>query len=396
MALTRREIGQRLRELREAIGFTQAQVAEKLDMHRPTISEIEAGRRAVTSEELYSFAELYATSVSDLLADPKPTTETAVEVLYRWQEPERPETRVAIKQFVERCRAEREVEQLLGLPLRRETRPAYRADMPRSKWEAIHQGNQMAEQERRRLDLGSGPVRSILDFLERQGVTIGPVTVVEGEDIDGFYFETEDLGPCIAVNPKRDDWTGFRAAFTAAHEYAHWLLRDCQVELFAFHAGTDDVREVRANAFAAAFLMPEAGLREYFDSVGLLQDGRIPHLSPGDVVQAMDHFGVSRNALLYRLKNIGLIDDEMRQSLWDFPVRPTAAALKIRLGRRRYIGMRLPMLAVHAWRRGLISASRAASLCELDLTDYKRLVQRIGEEPEVAPATPLLGAATVG
>lgn len=32
-------------------------------MHRPTISEIEAGRRRVTAEELKTFAELYAVSV---------------------------------------------------------------------------------------------------------------------------------------------------------------------------------------------------------------------------------------------------------------------------------------------------------------------------------------------
>jgi len=35
-----------------------------LSMHRPTISEIEAGRRRVTAEELATFARIYEVSVA--------------------------------------------------------------------------------------------------------------------------------------------------------------------------------------------------------------------------------------------------------------------------------------------------------------------------------------------
>lgn len=52
-------IANRLRAAREAAGLSQGQVAKKLDLHRPTISEIEAGRRSVSAEELAEFARLY-------------------------------------------------------------------------------------------------------------------------------------------------------------------------------------------------------------------------------------------------------------------------------------------------------------------------------------------------
>jgi transcriptional regulator with XRE-family HTH domain len=55
----REGIAGRLRMAREAVGLSQGQVAKRLDMHRPTISEIEAGRRRVSAEEIASFAELY-------------------------------------------------------------------------------------------------------------------------------------------------------------------------------------------------------------------------------------------------------------------------------------------------------------------------------------------------
>lgn len=52
-------IANRLRAAREQSGLSQGQVAKKLNLHRPTISEIEAGRRSVSVEELAEFARLY-------------------------------------------------------------------------------------------------------------------------------------------------------------------------------------------------------------------------------------------------------------------------------------------------------------------------------------------------
>ncbi len=45
-------------------GLTQGQVAKIRGWHRPTVSEIEAGRRRVSADELTSLAELYGVSVS--------------------------------------------------------------------------------------------------------------------------------------------------------------------------------------------------------------------------------------------------------------------------------------------------------------------------------------------
>jgi len=56
-------IAARLKEARELAGLSQGQAAKKLEMHRPTISEIEAGNRNVTAPELARFAELYDVDV---------------------------------------------------------------------------------------------------------------------------------------------------------------------------------------------------------------------------------------------------------------------------------------------------------------------------------------------
>ena len=55
---------------RELAGLSQGQTAKLLNMHRPTISEIEAGRRNVKAVELSIFAKLYGVQI-DWLTDEK-------------------------------------------------------------------------------------------------------------------------------------------------------------------------------------------------------------------------------------------------------------------------------------------------------------------------------------
>ncbi|WP_265942244.1 helix-turn-helix domain-containing protein [Dechloromonas sp. A34] len=62
-------VASRLREARKMAGLSQGQVAKMLELHRPTISEIEAGNRRVSADELSKFAELYDVTISWLLAE---------------------------------------------------------------------------------------------------------------------------------------------------------------------------------------------------------------------------------------------------------------------------------------------------------------------------------------
>jgi len=59
----------RLRVAREAAGLSQGQVAKLMNMHRPTISAMEAGNRRITADELAKLADLYDTKLSWLLGD---------------------------------------------------------------------------------------------------------------------------------------------------------------------------------------------------------------------------------------------------------------------------------------------------------------------------------------
>ena len=73
-ATMRQAIASRLRLARERAGLTQGQVANNLGWHRPTVSEIEAGRRKVPAEELSTLADLYGVDVAWIVGEDSPSS----------------------------------------------------------------------------------------------------------------------------------------------------------------------------------------------------------------------------------------------------------------------------------------------------------------------------------
>lgn len=62
-------IAARLRLARQQAGLSQGQVAKLLGLHRPSVSEMEAGRRNVTIEEMSRLAQMYGVGMSWLACE---------------------------------------------------------------------------------------------------------------------------------------------------------------------------------------------------------------------------------------------------------------------------------------------------------------------------------------
>lgn len=65
----RTRIAERLKEARKLAGLSQGHVAKLLDLHRPSVSEMEAGNRRVSADELARLAEIYDVSVAWLIGE---------------------------------------------------------------------------------------------------------------------------------------------------------------------------------------------------------------------------------------------------------------------------------------------------------------------------------------
>ena len=75
-AARRTLIAERLKEARKLAGVSQGHVAKILGLHRPSISEIEAGNRRVSADELARLADIYDVSVAWLLGEARDTLDT--------------------------------------------------------------------------------------------------------------------------------------------------------------------------------------------------------------------------------------------------------------------------------------------------------------------------------
>ena len=62
------QLARRLRVARDHSGLSQEAVAKSLNLQRPAISEIEAGRRKVSASELAAFSDLYHVSMEWLVS----------------------------------------------------------------------------------------------------------------------------------------------------------------------------------------------------------------------------------------------------------------------------------------------------------------------------------------
>lgn len=65
----RSQIAKHLKEARKLAGLSQGHVAKILGLHRPSVTEMEAGNRRVSADELARLAEIYEVKVAWLIGE---------------------------------------------------------------------------------------------------------------------------------------------------------------------------------------------------------------------------------------------------------------------------------------------------------------------------------------
>ena len=79
---SQQSIAERLKEVREYLGFTQSEVAEYLGIPRSAISLLENGKRKIDSSELVLLSRLYQKPV-EYWTNPKEKPKEKLEILQR-------------------------------------------------------------------------------------------------------------------------------------------------------------------------------------------------------------------------------------------------------------------------------------------------------------------------
>jgi Zn-dependent peptidase ImmA (M78 family)/transcriptional regulator with XRE-family HTH domain len=325
MPIDQIELGRRIRQARESCAMTQEEVAEKLGVSRSILVQIEQGKRPISGLELRTLAYLFARDIREFLAD-EFAEDDVVRALFRSHEEVGEEgVRQALRDCIALGHELTDLEDVLGISRAALTVATYAHAFPRSRWEAIQIGEHVAMEERRRLGLGSAPLGDVSSLIEAQGIRTGTVSMPDA--VSGLTISHPSVGPFVVINERHFPE---RRRFSWSHEYAHVLLDKDTIGMVSREAERDDLREVRANTFAANFLLPEMGVRQFVASLGkgaasrvhaeiFDESGVVPidsRTDPGtqeiqlyDVVQLAHFYGVSVLSTLYRLRNLKLLSE---------------------------------------------------------------------------------------
>jgi len=349
--------------------------------------QIEQGKRSVSSLELQKLAFVYGRDMRDFFRE-EFRAEDAIVALFRAEADAADHDGVfrRLRACIALGRELTNLEKLLGIARDLAAVAHYPLPAPQKKWDAIQQGERVAEEERRRLGLGTAPAPDMVELLETQGVRTAVVELPA--DVSGLTISDGQVGLFIVANAVHHVW---RRRFSFAHEYCHVLVDRERSGLISRASRKNDLPEIRANSFAAAFLMPREGVRQFVAALGKGQPSRAyasvfddgeavpvegrsePHsqdLQLYDVVQIAHHFGVSRPSALYRLQNLRLMTaEELNRfraqddaglgkelaALLELP-DPDHQAVRNEF-RHRFIG-----LALEAYRRRLITRGKFRQL----------------------------------
>jgi Zn-dependent peptidase ImmA (M78 family)/transcriptional regulator with XRE-family HTH domain len=339
MTLDQAAMGRRLQQARDNRLMSQEEVADKIGLPRTALVQMEAGRRRINTVELAMLAKIYGLPVGSFFEELDAEADVQ-DVIHRIAPEFKDDPKVAdqVTRHVAICREGYSLRKLLGWTVA-VAPPLYDDPAPDSIMAAVRHGTDVAEAERHRLGLGDNPIPDVADLIAAQGIWSSGADLPN--EMSGMFLRHPSFGMAILVNFSH---ARPRKRFSYAHEYAHALLDRKKRSLTVSRVSNrQELAEVRANAFAASFLMPKTGVlaflaqrnkglssRENVAVYDLATEKLGPEAlarsrtAPGSqqitcqlVARLAYYFGVSYQAATYRLKALEQINDVQTKELID-------------------------------------------------------------------------------
>jgi transcriptional regulator with XRE-family HTH domain len=359
-------LGTRLKRAREEVSLSQGAFAKALGLSSEYISLLESGKRTPSFETLSRISEYLNKDIGYFFEEKRP----AFEGLFTVPSLDDRVRREFLK-FKTYCEKYLQLEEATGRRLN--LAPQYTRISP----------DRLADEERRRLGLGTEPIRDVFGLCELNGCRIVRQPLPEEARIAGiFVFDEERQAAFALVNANEPPGLQIQIA---VHLYAHCLMDradspivDNPDVMVDEYVSLYPPREQFAQAFASRFLIPPAKLRELFEK-------DIRSKSPGydDVLFLKRYFGTSTRAMLRSLRNNGYLAEARFEDYFkrgpedrETEVFGNAAGPEERRSRTLFRRAR----AVPSERYKLLAAEAAAAARERD--DRAAPPQKTGESHE--------------
>ncbi len=374
-----RQLGAALQRSRKRKGLTQDDAAKAIDVARTTLVAIEKGERRIKSTELLKLARAYGSPITDFVV-PRPIVQPFNSVQFRGptilSEQDRIDIQPGLNEFEDLCRKYLELEDIARSPMNRK----YPAEYSMKGFSIEQAAENVAMEERNRLNLGDGPILNLQNMME-QDIGLRLFFLDMPSKFSGIYYFDDQLGGCIAINRKHPLE---RRRMSIAHDYAHFLTSRHEA-VFSPEMPYRRIPESEkfASSFQMYFLLPTSGLaRRYND---LLRSKE--QVTLGDLSSLAHYYQVSFKALVLRLEGMklvltGLADDIERQG---FKVQQAKRQLGLvdPISSESGLPSRYLYLALEAYQKEKIGESEFMRFLGVDRLEARRIAEtlRQSEEP---------------
>ena len=279
-------LGERLRRFRLARGMTLDNLAGAINdsVSASTLSKYERGEQQPTATALNRIAAALGVKSAQLWGDPPCHVEwVAFRKRARLGKREQERIRAFVAEEIEkrvwlqeRIRQQNILEfPILGVPV-----------------QSVNDAEEAAITLRQTLNLGIDPIANLVDVLEDHHIHIVEVDASDAFDGISAIALNTDKNISAAAIATRKDVPGDRQRLNITHEFGHLILE----------LGTDVDPEKAAFRFGAAFLAPAEQLRR---DVGEKRS----RIQKGELLYLKRRYGVSIQAILFRLRDLGIITD---------------------------------------------------------------------------------------
>ncbi|SDM91746.1 Zn-dependent peptidase ImmA, M78 family [Lentzea albidocapillata subsp. violacea] len=279
---------------REALGWTQRQLAEELtrlskadpEISQGYVSRVEKGSLSVSADRLELFSAVLEVTPDFLAGEGKLWSLGDGCVYHRNRKSTKASTLRTLHAQVN----------LLRLFLRRlaagSTVTLREFNLVPMQVGGLDGPEDVARALRRELELPEGPIESVTEVAERVGALVVPMSL-GGREVDATSLHPPGEAPVFVINT---DAPADRQRFTQAHELGH----------IACAPALDLGAEEMAQAFASEFLAPAAQVRP---------DLQAAPITPARLLQLKARWRISAAALLRRALDLGVVTDSRYRTL---------------------------------------------------------------------------------
>ncbi len=361
-------LDKRIMAARQAVGFSITEAAQKLGFKNyQTLSAIEKGARKVNAHELIMMARLYGRTLdyfleSDVAPDPVPL----------WRKTTKTDINQIQRQFLSFLGSYSNLEHLLGLKRRwKDVQKNY--DRDDFSVNGFEQADKLGSDIHNFLDLGSRPSLNLLNVLENK-LRFKILHLSLGDGVSGASVVDNILGVGILINAK--DAPG-RRNFDLAHELFHIVTWNVFSPEEIGNGTTKTRPEQYADIFASSLLLPETHLLDALKETAT--DNKIRFV---DIIELAKDFGVSSEAILWRLVNLDRLKKSQVQKILDDPdfrdVDRTRRRSLYSEGNPSKFPSRFISLACRCMLEGKISRGTFAEYLEIDRTEIDEYLVEAG------------------